>query len=71
MSHGISLSKSMCLKIQDERDRMKEIPYASAIEIYHVCFVCIRPNISNALRVTSGYQRDPDKGCWVTVIVHS
>ena len=71
MSHGISLSESMCLKTQDERDRMKEISYVSAIEIYHVCFVCIRPNISNTLRVTSRYQCDSDKGCWTTVIEHS
>ena len=31
MSQGITLSKSMCPKTQDERTHMTMIPYASAI----------------------------------------
>ena len=31
MSHAITLSKSMCLKTQDERTHMIMIPYASTI----------------------------------------
>ena len=31
MSSGITLSKSMCLKTQDERTRMSMTPYDSAI----------------------------------------
>ena len=31
MCHGISLSKTQCPTMQDERDHMSKIPYASAI----------------------------------------
>ena len=52
---------------KEERDRMDQIPYASAIgSIMYVMF-CTRPNVSYALSMTSRYQSDPGEGHWIAV----
>lgn len=56
MSQGIYLSKDMCPKNQEERDRMDKIPYASAIGSIMYAMLCTRPDVSYALSVTSRYQ---------------
>ena len=67
MVSGITLSKSMCSKTQDERTRMNMIPYASAIGSIMYAMLCTRPNVSYALNVTSRYQSDLGMGHWVVV----
>ena len=67
MSSGITLSKSMCLKTQDETTRMSMTPYASAIRSIMYVMLCTRPDVSYALSVTSKYQYDPSKGYLVAV----
>ena len=42
MCHGISLSKTECPTMQDERDRMSKIPYASAIGSIMYAMLCTR-----------------------------
>src|SRR5437588_7397385 len=59
MSHGVSLSKAQCPSIQDERDRMSKIPYASAIGSIIYAMLCTRSDGSYALSMTSRYQSDP------------
>ena len=54
MIHGITLSKSMCPRTQDEKTCMSLIPYASIIESI-MYFICTRPNVSYALSVMSIY----------------
>ena len=66
-THGIYLSKSMCPKTQDERQRMSQIPYASAIGSIMYAMLCTRPDVSYALSVTSRYQSDPGDGHWTAV----
>ena len=61
MCHGISLSKTQCPTMQDERDRMSKIPYASAIGSIMYDMLCTRPNVSYALSMTSIYQSNPDE----------
>ena len=53
MSHGISLSKTQCPTTQDERDRMRKIPYASAIGFIMYTMLCTRPDVSYTLSTTS------------------
>ncbi|KAK8685913.1 hypothetical protein V6N13_124945 [Hibiscus sabdariffa] len=67
MRHGISLSKEMCPSTPQERERMSQIPYASAIGSIMYAMICTRPDLSYALSMTSRYQANPGEGHWTTV----
>ncbi|KAK8557823.1 hypothetical protein V6N12_010047 [Hibiscus sabdariffa] len=67
MTHGISLSKEMCPSTSQERERMSQIPYASAIGSIMYATICTRPDLSYALSMTSRYQANPGEGHWVAV----
>ncbi|KAK8631789.1 hypothetical protein V6N13_028568 [Hibiscus sabdariffa] len=67
MTHGISLSKEMCPSTSQERERMSQIPYASAIGSIMYAMICTRPGLSYALSMTSRYQENPGEGHWVAV----
>ncbi|KAJ8753578.1 hypothetical protein K2173_022819 [Erythroxylum novogranatense] len=67
ITHGITLSKSMYPKTQDERMRMDMIPHAFAVGSIMYAMLCTRPDVSYALSVTSRYQSDPGEGHWVAV----
>ncbi|KAL4323819.1 hypothetical protein GQ457_11G025800 [Hibiscus cannabinus] len=62
MRHGISLSKEMCPSMPQERERMSQIPYASAIGSIMYVMICTRPDLSDALSMTSRYQANPSEG---------
>ncbi|KAK9000628.1 hypothetical protein V6N11_081117 [Hibiscus sabdariffa] len=62
MRHGISLSKEMCPSSPQERERMSQIPYASAIGSIMYAMICTRPDLSYALSMTSRYQANPGEG---------
>ncbi|KAK8593622.1 hypothetical protein V6N12_045698 [Hibiscus sabdariffa] len=67
MRHGISLSKEMCPSTSQERERMSQVPHASAIGsiMYHM--ICTRPDLSYALSMTSQYQANPGESHWEAV----
>jgi len=65
--HGISLSKTQCPTTTDERERMSQIPYASAIGSIMYAMLCTRPDVSYALSITSRYQSDPGESHWIAV----
>ncbi|KAK8554259.1 hypothetical protein V6N12_031225 [Hibiscus sabdariffa] len=67
MTHGISLSKEMCPSTSQERERMSQIPYASAIGSIMYAMICTRPDLSYALSMTSRYQANPGEGHRVAV----
>ncbi|KAK8593575.1 hypothetical protein V6N12_045652 [Hibiscus sabdariffa] len=67
MTHGISLSKEMCPSTSQERERMSQIPYVSAIGSIMYAMICTRPDLSYALSMTSHYQANPGEGHWVAV----
>ncbi|KAK8983773.1 hypothetical protein V6N11_009559 [Hibiscus sabdariffa] len=67
MRHGISLSKEMCPSTPQERERMSQIPYASAIGSIMYAMICTRPDLSHALSMTSRYQANPGEGHWIAV----
>jgi hypothetical protein len=56
MSHVITLSKKQCPSKLDEQERMRVIPYASAIGSIMYAMLCTRPNVSYAPSATSTYQ---------------
>ena len=61
MCHGISLSKTQCPTMQDERDHMSKIPYAFPIGSIMYAMLCTRPDVSYALSMTSRYQSNPSE----------
>ncbi|KAL4351912.1 hypothetical protein GQ457_06G010610 [Hibiscus cannabinus] len=67
MRLGNSLSKEMCPSTPQERERMSQIPYASAIGSIMYAMICTRPDLSYALSMTSRYQANPGEGHWTAV----
>ncbi|KAK8556156.1 hypothetical protein V6N12_002569 [Hibiscus sabdariffa] len=61
MRHGISLSKEMSPSTPQERERMSQISYASAIGSIMYAMICTRPDLSHALSMTSRYQANPEE----------
>ncbi|KAK8704987.1 hypothetical protein V6N13_048598 [Hibiscus sabdariffa] len=61
MTHGISLLKEMCPSTSQERERMSQIPYASAIGSIMYAMICTHPDLSYALSMTSRYQANPEQ----------
>ena len=51
----------------NKRDRMDQIPYASAIRSIMYVMLCTRPDVSYALSMTSRYQSDPGESHWIAV----
>ncbi|KAK8619618.1 hypothetical protein V6N13_135900 [Hibiscus sabdariffa] len=52
----------MCPSTPQERERMSQIPYSSAIESIMYAMICTRPDLSYALSMTSRYQGNPGEG---------
>ena len=67
MSYGVSLSKELCLKTQDERDHMSRIPYASAIRSIMYAMLCTYLNVLYTFSMTSKYQVDLGECHWMAI----
>ncbi|KAJ9544508.1 hypothetical protein OSB04_024215 [Centaurea solstitialis] len=67
MQHGIVLSKAQCPVSSEDQDKMKLIPYASAIGSIMYAMLCIRPDVAYSISVTSRYQQNPGEAHWVAV----
>ncbi|KAJ9561242.1 hypothetical protein OSB04_006402 [Centaurea solstitialis] len=67
MQHGIVLSKTQCPVSSQDQDKMKSIPYASAIGSIMYAMLCTRPDVAYSVSVTSRYQQNPGKPYWVAV----
>ncbi|KAJ9544308.1 hypothetical protein OSB04_024015 [Centaurea solstitialis] len=67
MQHGIVLSKAQCPESSQDKDKMKSIPYASAIGSIMYAMLCTRPDVAYSVSVTSRYQQNPGESHWVAV----
>ncbi|KAJ9543443.1 hypothetical protein OSB04_023150 [Centaurea solstitialis] len=67
MQHGIVLSKAQCPVSSEDQDKMKLIPYASAIGSIMYAMLCTRPDVAYSISVTSRYQQNPGEAHWVAV----
>ncbi|XP_074288226.1 secreted RxLR effector protein 161-like [Silene latifolia] len=67
MGSGITLSKSQSPIGLEDVERMKSIPYASDVGSIIYAMICTRPDVSNALSMTSRYQANPGKIHWIAV----
>ena len=57
--HRIRLSKDQCPKTQEERDSMRNIPYAFAVGSLMYAMLCTRLDICFAVDMVSRYQSNP------------
>ncbi|KAJ9542012.1 hypothetical protein OSB04_028518 [Centaurea solstitialis] len=67
MQHGILLSKIHCPISSQDQDKMKSVPYASAIGSIMYAMLCTRPDVAYSVSVTSRYQQNPGEPHWVAV----
>ncbi|KAJ9544316.1 hypothetical protein OSB04_024023, partial [Centaurea solstitialis] len=67
MQHGIVLSKTQCPVSSQDQDKMKSIPYASAIGSIMYVILCTRPDVAYSVSVTSRYQQNPGEPHWVAL----
>ncbi|KAJ9538689.1 hypothetical protein OSB04_031422 [Centaurea solstitialis] len=67
MQHGIVLSKTQCPVSSEDQDKMKLVPYASAIGSIMYAMLCTRPDVAYSVSVTSRYQQNPGEPHWVAV----
>jgi hypothetical protein len=67
MSHGITLSKKQCPSKPDEQERMRVIPYASAIGSIMYAMLCTCLDVSYALSAMSRYQSNYGEAHWTII----
>ncbi|KAK1668552.1 hypothetical protein QYE76_056711 [Lolium multiflorum] len=67
MLPGKVLSKTQGPATAEERERMSQIPYASAVGSIMYAMLCTRPDIAHAISLTSRYQSDPGMEHWTAV----
>jgi hypothetical protein len=65
--HGVTLSRDQCPNTTDEIERMKQIPYASAVGSLMYAMLCTRPDICFAVGMVSRYQSNPGEDHWTAV----
>ena len=57
--HGVKLSKSQSPPTTEDRERMKVIPYASAISSIMYAMLCTIPIVYLVMSLVRGYDSDP------------
>ncbi|XP_042752702.1 secreted RxLR effector protein 161-like [Lactuca sativa] len=67
MTHGTVLSSSQCPSIKVELDKMKDIPYASAIGSIMYAMNYTIPDLAYVMRMVSKLQKNPGESHWRVV----
>ena len=67
MLQGVKLSKTQNPTTAEDRERMKVIPYASAIGSIKYAMLCTRPIVYLAMSLARGYNSDPGVDHWTAV----
>ena len=65
--HGVKLSETQSPTMAEDRERMKVIPYASAIGSTKYVMLCTRPIVYPALSLAREYNFDLGVDHWTTV----
>ena len=63
----MKLSRTQNPTTTEDRERMKVIPYASAIGSIKYAMLCTRPIVCLAMSLARGYNSDPGVDHWTTV----
>ena len=56
---GVNLSQTQCPTTAKDREKMKVIPYASAIGSIMHAMMCTRPAVCLAISIAGRYQSNP------------
>ena len=56
---GLKLSQTQCPTTLEDREKMKVIPYASAIGSIMYAMLCTRPDVCLAISLAARYQSNP------------
>ena len=67
MLQGVKLSKTQCSTTAEDREKMKSVPYASAIGSIMYAMLCTRPDVCLAISLAGRYQSNPRVHHWTTV----
>ena len=67
MLQGVKLSQTHCLTTVEDREKMKGIPYASAIGSIMYAMMCTRPDVCLAISLARRYQSNPGVDHWTMV----
>ena len=61
------MSKTQCPTTAEDREKMKGVPYASAIGSIMYAMLCTRPNVCLAISLAGRYQSNPGVDHWTAV----
>ncbi|WVZ62122.1 hypothetical protein U9M48_011904 [Paspalum notatum var. saurae] len=61
---GTKLSKELCPNTTEEKQRMKSIPYSSALDCFMYAMLFTRPDLIHAIGILSRYQKNPREEQW-------
>ena len=64
---SLSLSRDMCPKTPEEKEKMSRVPYASAVGSLMYAMMCTRPDICYDVGLVSRYQSNLGQKHWMTV----
>ena len=64
---GVKLSKTQCPTTAEDREKMKDVPYASAIGSIMYAMLCTRPDVCLAISLAGRYQSNPGVDHWTAV----
>ena len=67
MLQGVKLSKTQCPTTAEDRENMKDVPYASAIGSIMYAMLCTRPDVCLAISLAGRYQSNPGVDHWTAV----
>src|SRR5512140_3879622 len=64
---GVKLSQTQCPTTAEDREKMKDVPYASAIGSIMYAMLCTRPGVCLAISFAGRYQSNPGVDHWTAV----
>ena len=67
LANHFRLCAEQCPKSDEEKNKMKNVPYASAVGSLMYAMVCTRPDIAYAVGITSRFLANPGKEHWAAV----
>ena len=67
MLQGVKLSKTQCPTTSEDREKMKDVPYALVIGSIMYAMQCTRPDVCLAISLAGRYQSYPGVDHWTAV----
>ena len=67
MLQGVKLSQIQCPTTAEDREKMKVIPYASAVGSIMYAKLCTRPDVCLVISIARRYQSNPEVEHWTTI----